>query len=146
MTQFVCALTGEEADDRDVLENDEFDGMPIGWTRVTVERRIVNPRYLQIVQGKRMLVQAALSQMPEEARSAMAPLVSMQIDAQFASLVELTPEYEIEREVVYVSDPADNTVLAREWNDMRDSFGLAPVEIARDDENENEDDTDEEEG
>jgi hypothetical protein len=145
MTQFVCALTGEEADDRDVLENDEFEGMPIGWTRVTVERRVVNPRYLQIMQGKRMLVQAALSQMPEEARPSMAPLVAMQIDAQFAALVDLTPEYEVQREVVYVSDPADNTVLAREWNDMRDSLGLGPVDVARD-EDEDEDETDEEEG
>lgn len=143
MNDLVCALTGEEAEARDIIDGDgDFDGMPIGWTRVTIERRTMNPRFLEVMQAKRMLVQAALSQMPEEARPSMAPLVAIQIDAQFASLIELTPEHAVARDVVYISDPADNTVLAREWNSMRDALGLAPVDL--EDETEEEDENEEE--
>ena len=142
MSEFVCALTGEEAEPQDLVEGDaDFDGMPLGWTRVTIERRTLNPRFVEVMQAKRMLVQAALSQMPEEARPSMAALVGIQIDAQFAALVDLTPEHAVERDTIYISDPADNTVLAREWNGMRDTLGLASVEL--EDENENEDDEEE---
>lgn len=129
MNVFVCALSGEESDPSTHLENDDPLGeYPEGWSRLTIERRVENPRFQQIRMVKGALVQASLSQVPEEAREQMLPLVAMQIDAQFAALVELTPEYIIEREVVHVGDFFNNRVLAKEYSDLRETLGLDRVD------------------
>ena len=129
MSELVCALSGEEPDTETLVEdeNDEFDGMPEGWTKITFERRYLNPRVREIRQAKRMLVNAALSQMPEEAREDMLPFVTIQIDAQFAALEQATPDFLVERESVYVSDPADNRLVAEEYNNLRSTLGLEAV-------------------
>jgi hypothetical protein len=129
MSELVCALSGEEPDAEDLVadEGDDFDGMPEGWTKITFERRYTNPRLAEIRQAKRMLVNAALSQMPEDARGDMAPFVTIQIDAQFAALESSTSEYVVERESVYVSNPFDNRLVAEEYNNLRTTLGLEAV-------------------
>ena len=130
MSNFICALSGEQADDDDLVEDspDELDNMPIGWTRITFERRLVNPRYAMVQQAKAMLVDAALANVPEEAREQARPLVQIQLDAQFAALEAETVEFSIEREVVYVSDTDQNTLVAKEFDAVREALGLLPEE------------------
>ena len=129
MNVFLCALSGEESDPDTFIDNDDPLGeYPEGWSRVTIERRVVNPRFHDIRMVKGALVQAALSQVPEEAQAQMAPLVAMQIDAQFAALVELTPEFIIVRETVHVGDYANNRVLATEYSNLREALGLTRVD------------------
>lgn len=126
MTEYECALSGEVAEKGDVLP-DEDDDMPVGWTRLTLERRVVNPRWVYVQNVKATLVEAGLMQVPEEARDQMYPLIAMQIEAQFAALEAQTEQYEIVSEVVYVAPVEGDDMLASEYNDIRAKFGLAPI-------------------
>lgn len=130
MSNYICALSGEQAEDEELVEDspDELDDMPIGWTRITFERRLVNPRYAMVQQAKAMLVDAALANVPEEAREQARPLVQIQLDAQFAALEAETAEFSIEREVVYVSDTDQNTLVAKEFDAVREALGLVAEE------------------
>lgn len=127
MPDFVCALSGAECDEDDLITSDVGDGLgdlPVGWTQVTFARRIYNPKYAMIQRAKNALVEAALSQIPEEARDQTRPLISIQIDAQFASLEAQTDEYDTVIETVHISPPEDSKIIAKEYFALRESLGL----------------------
>jgi hypothetical protein len=137
MTEYVCSLSGVEAEDDELLEDgdDALGDMPLGWTKVTFQRRLMNPRWEEIQQAKEALVQVALSQVPEEAREQAAPVVAMQIDAQFAALESNTDRYVVFDETIYVAPPELDRALAAEFYSVRDRLGL-PVPTGEDDEKE----------
>jgi uncharacterized membrane protein affecting hemolysin expression len=137
MTEYVCSLSGVEAEDDELLDDgeDALGDMPLGWTRVTFQRRLMNPRWEEIQQAKFALVQMALSQVPEEAREQAAPAVAIQIDAQFAALESTTDKYVIFDEVIYIAPPELDRTLAAEFYSVRDRLGLpVPTETESDDE------------
>ena len=72
MTEFICSLSGVEAEEEELIDDaeDSLGAMPVGWTKVTFQRRLTNPRLEDIQQGKDALVQVAMSQIPEESREA----------------------------------------------------------------------------
>ena len=44
---FVCSLSGVEAPDADILPDelaDDLGLLPVGWTRIVIERRLPKPR------------------------------------------------------------------------------------------------------
>ena len=87
MSDYVCALSGVEADDTELVEgSDDLGDLPVGWTKITVQRRLLNPRWYEVQQAKGALVEVTLSQLPEEMREQMRPLITVQVDAQFAAL------------------------------------------------------------
>jgi len=139
MSEYVCALSGVEADDETLVEAEDGAGeLPEGWTKITFQRRVPNPRYLEIQQAKGALVEVTLSQIPEEARGQMRPLVAVQVDAQFAALESNTDEWILDEEVVYVSSPEADAAVATEYLELRDRFGLSNEGLKADE------DTDEE--
>jgi hypothetical protein len=127
MTEYECALSGELADKSDLVA-DEDDDMPVGWTRVTLERRLINPEWLDVQNVKSTLIEAALMQVPEESRGAMFPLVMRQIEAQFAALEDRLGQYETVTEVVYIAPVESDEQLASEYNEIRERLGLAAVD------------------
>ncbi len=137
-SDYVCALSGVEPDDDDLVEAN--DDLPVGWTRVTFERRLPNPRYMEIQQAKGALVEVTLGQIPEEAREQMRPLVAVQVDAQFAALEANTEEWVMEEEVIFVAPPETDAALASEYLELRDRFSLSNEGFKVDDEDETEDD------
>jgi hypothetical protein len=128
MTEYECALSGEVAEKADLVV-DEDDDLPVGWTRITIERRTINPRWVYVQNVKAALVEAALMQVPEEAREQMYPLMAMQIEAQFAALEAQTEQYEIVPEVVFVAPVESDEQLATEYNEIRAKFGLDAVGV-----------------
>lgn len=126
MNEYVCSLSGVEAEDDELLDDgdDALGDMPLGWTKVTFQRRLMNPRWEEIQQAKEALAQVALSQVPEEAREQAAPVVAIQIDAQFAALENGTDRYVIFDEVIYVAPPELDRTLAAEFYSVRDRLGL----------------------
>lgn len=128
MTEYECALSGEVAEKADLIV-DEDDDLPVGWTRITIERRTINPRWVYVQNVKAALVEAALMQVPEEAREQMYPLMAMQIEAQFAALEAQTEQYEIVPEVVFVAPVESDEQLATEYNEIRAKFGLDAVGV-----------------
>ena len=124
-TESVCSLSGVEADDTEVLEgSDDLGAMPVGWTRVTFQRRLINPRWEEIQQGKEALINVALSQVPEEHREDARVLIALQIDAQFATLEAGTDRYAVYDEVIYVAPPELDRTLATEFFSIRERLGL----------------------
>lgn len=125
--EYVCALSGVEAEDEDLVIGGEDDvaDLPVGWTKITLQRRVVNPRWTEVQQGKAAMVEVTLMQIPEEAREQMRPLIALQVDAQFAALEANTEEFGTEEEVVFVSPPESDKALAAEYFELRDRFGLS---------------------
>ncbi len=141
MTEFECALSGE------VTEAETGTEIPLGWTRVTIERRVPSYRWEEIQRGKATMIQASLTQLPEEAREVMLPLVALEMEARFAALEATVEEWDTITEVVYISPPERDGLVMNEYNQIRDKLGLDPLEIVGDEEEEEEldDDLDEEE-
>ena len=127
MSEYVCALSGNEPDEEEILsprDSDELGTMPLNWTRVTLERRLLNSRWIEIQQAKGALVEAALSNVPEENHEVVRPMIALQIDAQFAALEANIPQYENFSEVVYIAPPEDDKVLRAEFFAIREKLGL----------------------
>ena len=137
MTEYVCSLSGVEAEEDELVIDaaDALGDMPPGWTKVTFQRRLENPRWEEIQQAKQALVQASLSQVPEDQREQAAPVVAIQIDAQFAALEGNTEPYVIFEEVIYVAPPELDRTLAAEFYAVRERLGL-PVPSEDDDKGE----------
>jgi hypothetical protein len=141
MSEYVCALSGVEPDDDDLVEAEDAAGdLPVGWTKVTFQRRLPNPRFSEIQQAKAALVEVTLGQIPEEAREQMRPLVAVQVDAQFAALEANTEEWVMDEEVVFVAPPETDAALATEYFELRDRFGLSNEGFGAASDDDNEDD------
>ena len=127
MSEYVCALSGSEAEEEDILsdrDSDELGTMPLNWTRVTLERRLYNDRWIEIQQAKAALVAASIANVPEENHEVVRPMIALQIDAQFAALEAGIPKFETFSEVVYIAPPEEIKVLREEFFAIREKLGL----------------------
>ena len=139
MTEFECALSGEVTDAETGTE------IPVGWTRVTIERRIPSFRWEEIQRGKATMIQASLTQLPEEAREVMLPLIALEMDARFAALEATVEEWETITEVVFISPPERDALVMNEYNQIRDKLGLDLLELDSDEDEDEDLDEEEEE-
>lgn len=137
-TTVVCSISGVtlNADDEAVLEEftpkDEAPELPVGWTRITVETRSINPAYEAIALVKASMVQQILAQFPVEQRDDLEDSIAIQIDAQFAALESLPRNVptQLTRAVVFVA-PVDRVPgLDKELQNGLAVFGL---DIGKDD-------------
>jgi hypothetical protein len=125
MSDYVCALSGVEAEESDLVSGgDDLGDMPVGWTKITIQRRLLNPRWYEVQQAKGALVEVTLSQLPDEMREQMRPLITVQVDAQFAALEASIEEFVTDEDEVYVAPPESDKALAAEYLDIRDRLGL----------------------
>ena len=132
MTEYECALSGTLADKRELIA-DEEDDMPVGWSRITIERRTVNPEWWEVQNVKATLIEASLMQVPEAQRPQMLPLVAMQVAAQFIALEDKLGQYVTTTEVLYIAPTESDAQLAAEYNDLRGRLGLAEIGADADD-------------
>jgi len=121
-TEYVCTLTGRTAREKDLIldapEDDDLDALPIGWLKVTVERRGVSARWVEVQNRKirlRAQVVGQLSEVPEEARAEAIADAEMAIDAQFFAIEQGTPKYVTVSESVYVRDPDSDKQAGEAW-------------------------------
>lgn len=144
MSDYVCALSGAEANEDDLVEgaDDDLSDLPVGWTKITVQRRLLNPRWLEVQQAKEALVEVTLMQLPEEARDQMRPLITVQVDAQFAALEATIEEYTTDTDEVYVAPPESDKALAAEYFDIRERLGLSNEGFGEEDAEEGEEEED----
>lgn len=133
-TEFVCALSGVAATEDEVEagagaptgdDDDDFDGLPLGWYRITVERRMPSPQWELVQQVKRGIIERLLLQVPKEHRDQERVSVTIQIEAQFAALENRMEPVVVEADRVYVAPPERDKALRVEWDKVRDVLGLA---------------------
>ena len=125
---FVCSLSGVEAADHDILPDDLADDLgllPVGWTRIVIDRRLPNQDWQEIQQVKAMLVEAGVQQIPEAQRVPEAiRAIQIQIAAQYAALEKEMSPFVNMKEVIFVAPPELDPGLAKEFFDVRDRLGL----------------------
>ena len=137
-----CALNGSSPtdDDLDLMDiftnrDDEVPELPLGWMKVTVEYRKVNPAFTELQQVKDGLIRQnydALSQADQTAEALRA--ITIQVDALHAGLT-LDPAYApsiIEQEAVYISPAERDLKVARKAQNLLQSLGIEPF-VSEDD-------------
>lgn len=128
---YKCAMTDHEQPGVGLLDPNEdddggLDDLPVGWTRIQIQRRQINPEWLALQQIKESIVNGILAQVPEAEREAQRGLAMVQVRAQFHALESSLPIYIVDVEdTVYVSDRKD---ALEPFNEIRDILGLPPVE------------------
>ena len=140
--EYECALTGEQSPAGMDSDTDGLGDLPVGWTKITVQRRQYNPQWLLLQQVKEAMMAGSLQQLPPEMREAQAAAIELQVTATFYAMEKDTPMYEADvDDVVYLSDSGE---IIEDINDLRQSIGLEPIESLFFDELPDEDDTPEE--
>lgn len=135
---FLSQATSEPFDGphEDARTGDKLGGLPLGWTRITVERRLPNPEWMSLMEAKQAIFASQAAQMqqlgeaqgvPAELIEAQVSLIGFQLDATFYPQERDTPLFVLEREVVYV-DTMDPAVLV-EFNGVREELGLEPLAV-----------------
>ena len=144
---FLCSLSGVEAPEETILPDDLADDLgllPVGWTRLMIERRLPNPDWQEIQQVKHMMAEAASQQLPEDQRvPAALRAIRIQVAAQYAALEEQMSPFVNMKEVLFVAPPEMDPALAAEFFEIRDRLGL-PVPSMEDEEDESEDESEDE--
>lgn len=125
---FICSLSGVEAPEEEILPDDMADDLgllPMGWTRITIDRRLPSQEWQEIQQVKMIMAEAAVQQLPEDQRVPEAiRAIQIQIAAQFASLEANLSPFSNMKEVLFLAPPELDPALAKEFFEIRDRLGL----------------------
>jgi hypothetical protein len=123
----ICAITGSLADDEATVT----DTGPLGWIKITIERQVPNPEYVQLQQLKASMVEQQFGmvqdQIPEGDPNAAAMVrlnVEFQIRAMFSALEAEMDQYVSQYEEAYISPPEADEDVLEVLNSIRDSLGL----------------------
>ncbi len=126
--EYECALSGVSAEGSTSWESDGMADCPPGWVQVTMKRRLVNPRYMALLQTKETIVAIGMQQIPEnvtdEIRTAQRAMMVIQTDANFHALEAETPPYLTYEEMVYIAPPETNPDILEAFNEVREGVGL----------------------
>lgn len=135
---YECALSGKIEDPGYTDDSDGLGDLPPGWTKITITRRQVNPKWVHIRQVRDTLVTVTMTQVPPEHRAIQRIAVELQVEAQFFGLEQATPMYlpDIEEEI-YLSDSPD---ILDEFNEIREMLGLEPLSLGGEEEDDDDDD------
>jgi len=134
---FVCSLSGVEAGEEDILPDDLADDLgllPMGWTRITIERRLPNHPWQEVQQVKMIMAEASFQQLPKEQQEPEAKrAIQIQIAAQFAGLEASMSPFNNLQEVIFLAPPELDPALAKEFFAIRERLGLVvPAEEEED--------------
>tara|TARA_Y100001938_G_scaffold110362_1_gene150870 strand:- start:369 stop:830 length:462 start_codon:yes stop_codon:yes gene_type:complete len=123
----ICAITGSLADDDATVTETG----PLGWIKITIERQVPNPEYVQLQQLKASMVEQQFGmvqdQIPEGDPNAAAMVrlnVEFQIRAMFSALEAEMDQYVSQYEEAYISPPEADEDVLEVINSIRDSLGL----------------------
>jgi hypothetical protein len=131
--EFSCAITGRPAPDDEVVDDaqddDDLENMPVGWLRITVERRGVNPEWVKIQAAKHAALEGVMSQVPadapEEFRKQTREMQDVVINASFYAYEASIAKYLTFDEEVYVRNPDQDKEAAEGWKGIAEILGLS---------------------
>jgi hypothetical protein len=122
--EFVCALSGVTALDEELPDENDDDGIPTGWTRVTLERRTANPEWLELQGIKAGALQQMLEQVPEELRGKATSIMALQVRATYAALETQIPRFSIDTQTVYFAPRTRNAEIAKAIDALYETLGI----------------------
>lgn len=126
---FVCSISGREASDEEhVLDADDDDAlgeMPLEWRRISVQKRRINPEWIEWQEALEAQVAMQLSiippEVPQEEREAAERTFRKAAEATFYPRMKDIPKYET---------ITDDTVIDGEpktvefWEEIKNNLGL----------------------
>jgi hypothetical protein len=118
--EYECAISGITAEGVDEVD-DALADLPVGWTKITIQTRQLNPKWVQIQELKEAMTEGLLQQVPEDYRELQRPLTALQVEATLHSLEADTPQYDVIEDVVFVSESED---VVSALNEIRQTLGL----------------------
>lgn len=129
-----CALSGSAATDliEDADDDDDMGEAPIGWLRITVERRGVNPEWVefqtrkqrQLANAQAQTMAAIPADFPEAERAEVMKDIEFAINCALKPVEDDLDKYETYEEVVYVRDPGADKAVGAAWLDIAKNLGL----------------------
>lgn len=127
--EYICALSGIAANEEQYIDGgDELEDLPVGWTKVTIQTRQLNPKYQLLLTTKEAMRKQAESGISDEVtgdeREIALASIALQVDAHFANIAAEISPFLIEESVTYVSHIEDNTELKEEWEKILRSIDL----------------------
>ena len=126
--EYECALTGVVEQGGQIEKGEKADGLedlPVGWTKITIQRRTFNPKWLLIQQVKEAMIEGLLSQVPADIQQMQRYAIMLQVEAQFHALEQATSMYAKDvDDIVYISDSGE---LIENINEMRELLGLDAI-------------------
>lgn len=131
--EYECAISGTMSEASLQSDKDGLESLPPGWTKLTVEHREINMRWLAIRDLKAAMIENIIKNFPEEQRDIQSFAVSLQIDAQFAGLEAATPIYESTKEIVYLAPREAAPAIKQIIDSLRDQLGLESLAYEEED-------------
>jgi len=106
-------------------EKDGLEDLPIGWTAITIKRRLLNPKFQQLFQMRELLVADMLTRVGKSPTEAQRIAVELQVEAQFAAIMKDTPVHLTEHEVAFIAPLEQSDEMLREvYNEIRSTLNL----------------------
>ena len=122
--EYECAISGVTVEGSLAHEKDGLGTLPPGWTKLTVERREVNMKWMAIRDLKEAMAASLVKSLPEEQRDMQTFAIMLQLDAQFSGLEAATPVYETYKEIVYLAPRDASPGIKRVIDSLRNDLGL----------------------
>jgi len=119
---YKCALSGIRAKEEEIVDGEFADG----WTEISITRKYVNPKWDAIQFVKQGLLAQYLQGIPEDQREEQIMALTIQVEAQFATLESITDKWQEDTDVIYVANVDDDASLMAEYNKLRKTLGLKP--------------------
>jgi hypothetical protein len=114
-----CAISGITPD-----ENEFFDDAPLGWVKITVERKHINPQWAAVQMVKKGLIETTLAALPEDQRELQRLGIEIQVEAQFYGYESEIDQFITQEEEVFVSPPERDETIGESWSQIEDALGL----------------------
>lgn len=136
-----CQITGDTGALEEARE-DELGDIPDGWIVVTFQRRVHNPKYRMIhlamrqdlAETENSLRVANYGEGDEAKIGNRMALAAVSVEARYKSLLDATPEFLIETDVVVISDPSQNPMVQAGIEQIQEALGMEPAGKPEDDE------------
>lgn len=121
---YYCVLSGLAPQNTGTDEGDEFEDLPNGWIKITVQRRFENPQWQLIQAIKAESLKQMLSQVPETDHENVTDAILLQIDAQWVAMEDKIGQYIVTEETRYIADPLEHTEVMNECKPLFETFEL----------------------
>ena len=121
---YYCVLSGLAPQSIGTDEGDEFEDLPNGWIKMTIQRRFENPQWKLIQAIKQESLNQMLAQVPTEDHSTVTEAIMLQIDAQWVALEDKVGQYVVTEETRYIADPLENSDVLEECKPLFETLEL----------------------